>query len=266
MADLPTGTLTLLFSDIEGSTRLLSRLGARYPEVLSAQREIMRTAIAKNDGQEMGTEGDSFFVVFRTVADAICAALQAQHQLHFHRWPDGAKVAVRMGLHTGEPNRHEDGYVGMDVHRAARVAACAHGGQVLLSEATYSIATAAPVGFLDLGWHRLKDIPTAEHLYQLTADDLPRDFPPPKSLGSRATLPLAPTPIVGRESELAGLHELFSGDEVRAVTLTGPGGCGKTRLAIAAADALEDRFPTGSTSSAWRKSTPRRSCGPRSPR
>ncbi len=245
VTDLPTGTLTLLFSDIEGSTSLLSRLGERYGEVLSAQREIMRAAFSRHRGHEMGTEGDSFFVVFRAVGDAVNAALESQRGLNKHPWPDGTHVGVRMGIHTGEPTRHEDGYIGMDVHRAARVAACAHGGQVLVSEPTYRIAVAQPMSFLDLGWHRLKDIPAAEHLFQLTAEDLPRQFPPPKSLGSRATLPLPPTPIVGRESELVRLQGLITAAGVRLVTLTGPGGCGKTRLAIAAASALEENFPDG---------------------
>jgi class 3 adenylate cyclase len=245
VTDLPTGTLTLLFSDIEGSTSLLSRLGDRYGDVLSAQRAIMRTAITEHDGLEMGTEGDSFFVVFESVADAVNAAYQAQRGLNAYPWPDGTQVGVRMGLHTGEPHRHEDGYVGMDVHRAARVAACAHGGQVLLSAATHTFAIAEPVDFLDLGWHRLKDIPEPEHLYQLIAQDLPREFPPPKSLGSRATLPIPSTPIVGREEELAELQSLITAEDVRLVTLSGPGGCGKTRLAIAAAAALEQEFPDG---------------------
>ncbi len=246
MTDLPTGTLTLLFSDIEGSTRLLSRLGGdRYGDVLTAQREIMRAAIAAHEGTEMGTEGDSFFVVFRTVADGVTAALAAQRELNTHPWPDDVRVAVRMGLHTGEPRLHEDGYVGMDVHLAARVAACAHGGQVLVSEATYRIAVAESVDFLDLGWHRLKDIPDPEHLYQLAAQGLPRDFPAPKSLGARATLPIPPTPIVGREGELSQLQSLVTSDDVRLVTLSGPGGCGKTRLAIAAAATLEHEFPGG---------------------
>ncbi|MEJ7705155.1 MAG: adenylate/guanylate cyclase domain-containing protein [Geodermatophilaceae bacterium] len=124
---LPAGTLTLLFSDIEGSTNLLSMLGAEYAGVLSAQREILRAAITGWHGREMGTEGDSFFVVFATVSDAVNAAVQAQRQLAVHDWPANARVLVRIGVHTGEPARHEDGYVGMDVHRAARVAASAHG-------------------------------------------------------------------------------------------------------------------------------------------
>ncbi|MDQ4038713.1 MAG: tetratricopeptide repeat protein [Actinomycetota bacterium] len=245
MTDLPSGTLTLLFSDIEGSTSLLGRLGDRYGDVLSAQRRIMRRAINEHSGHEMGTEGDSFFVVFESVADAVGAAYDAQRGLSEHPWPDGAQVRVRMGVHTGEPARLEDGYVGMDVHRAARVAGCAHGGQVLLSEATYRLAAKEAIDFVDLGWHRLKDIPEAEHLYQLAAAGLPREFPPPKSLGSRATLPIPPTPIVAREAELAEVTELITSPDVRLVTLSGPGGCGKTRLAIAAATTLENSFPDG---------------------
>jgi len=231
--ELPTGTLTLLFSDIEGSTSLLTRLGAQYGEVLSAQRRILRTAFNRHGGREMGTEGDSFFVVFRSVTDAITAAYEGQRGLGAHAWPNGCKVCVRMGLHTGDPTRHEDGYIGLDVHRAARVAACAHGGQVLVSESTYRIAAGPSVQFLDLGWHRLKDIPEAEHLFQLAAEGLPLQFPPPKSLGSRARLPVPPTPMVGRDVELAQLKELVEVADVRLVTLSGPGGCGKTRLAIA---------------------------------
>lgn len=245
MNDLPTGTLTMLFSDMEGSTSLLNRLGDRYGEVLSAQRRIMRTAFLRHHGHEMGTEGDSFFVVFGSVTDAVAAAYEAQRGLGMHPWPEGAQVAVRMGVHTGEPVRHEDGYVGLDVHRAARVAACAHGGQIIVSEPTYRIADRHAMSFLDLGWHRLKDIPEAEHLYQLAAEGLPTQFPPPRSLGSRTMLPLSPTPIVGRLTELVQLHTMLTAGEVRLLTLTGPGGAGKTRLAIAVASALEDDFPEG---------------------
>src|SRR4028119_61342 len=135
-APLPTGTLTLLFSDIEGSTRLLNRLGERYGDALSAQRMIIRSEIERWAGQEMGTEGDSFFVVFTPATAAAEAALAAQRRLHAHQWPDGVPVRVRMGLHTGQPKRHEDGYVGMDVHRAARIAGTASGGQLVVSAAT----------------------------------------------------------------------------------------------------------------------------------
>ncbi len=248
MDDLPTGTLTLLFSDIEGSTSLLNRLGDRYAEVLSAQRAILRAAFAAWRGREMGTEGDSFFVVFSSVGDAVGAALQAQRELAGHAWPDGAAVRVRMGLHTGEPTRHEDGYVGMDVHRAARVAGSAHGGQVVLSEASFRIATAQRldgVTYVDLGRHRLKDLPEEEHLFQLAAVGLERRFPPPKSLGTAASLPVPATSIVGRDGELQELRALVGAAEVRLVTLTGPGGTGKTRLAVALAASLDDGFTDG---------------------
>lgn len=136
MRELPTGTVTLLFSDIQGSTALLRRLGEHYGEALSAQRSLMRTAISDSHGQEMGTEGDSFYVVFESAADAVECCLAAQRALAAHPRPDGVAVRVRMGMHSGEPAQHEDGYVGIDVHRAARIAAAAHGGQVVLSDAT----------------------------------------------------------------------------------------------------------------------------------
>ena len=141
--ELPTGTVTLLFTDIEGSTLLLGRLGERYAEALSAQRTIMRSAIARGHGLELGTEGDSFFAVFTSAADAVGCCVAAQQALGRHEWPGGTAVRVRMGLHSGQPARHEDGYVGMDVHRAARIAATAHGGQVVLSEAAWRLAEPA---------------------------------------------------------------------------------------------------------------------------
>ena len=140
MGELPAGTITMLFSDIEGSTALLRRLGDRYADALSAQRALLRAAFADCGGQEMGTEGDSFFVVFGSAADAVRCCVAAQRALSSHDWPGGIPVRVRMGLHSGEPVRHEDGYVGLDVHRAARIAAVAHGGQVVLSEATRQLA------------------------------------------------------------------------------------------------------------------------------
>ncbi|MEJ7756243.1 MAG: adenylate/guanylate cyclase domain-containing protein [Nocardioidaceae bacterium] len=169
MGQLPAGTITLLFSDIEGSTLLLNRLGAQWAEALSAQRSILRSSFAAHDGHEMGTEGDSFFVVFATAHAALAAALAGQRRLQAHEWPAGVPVRVRMGFHTGEPQRHEDGYIGLDVHRAARIAATAHGGQIVVSEAAKVMLTGlgGDVVVRDLGWHRLKDIEEPEHLFDV---------------------------------------------------------------------------------------------------
>jgi predicted ATPase/class 3 adenylate cyclase len=248
MGELPTGTITMLFSDIERSTALLSRLGDRYADALTAQRAFLRTAIAARHGREMGTEGDSFFVVFGSAADAVCCCVAAQQSLYRYDWPGGVPVRVRMGLHTGEPSRHEDGYIGLDVHRAARIAATAHGGQVVLSDATRLLAEPRlppGVSVRDLGWHRLKDIDSPERIYQLHCDGLPDRFPPLRSLGAPTSLPMPATPLVGRDSELEQLCAALSRPEVRLVTLTGPGGVGKTRLALAVAASTDRAFPHG---------------------
>jgi len=248
MGELPSGTVTMLFSDIDGSTVLLSRLGDRYVEALDGQRCILREAWRRAGGHEMGTEGDSFFVVFERARDAAAAALEAQRRLSVHEWPSGERVRVRMGLHTGEPVPHDDGYVGMDVHRAARVAGVAYGGQVVLTDATSRlIAPALPDGARldDLGLHRLKDLAVPEHLFQLSARDLDCAFPPLRSLGTASGLPPQPTALVGREQELARIVELVGAPGVRLVTLTGPGGSGKTRLSVAAAAAVGDAFADG---------------------
>ena len=136
---LPSGTLTMLFSDVEGSTSMLTRLGAQWGEALSAQRAILRAAFDKYGGHEMGTEGDSFFVVFTSAQDAVLAAVEAQRGLGRHEWPGDVQLRVRMGLHTGEPQRHEDGYIGLDVHRAARIMSTASGGQIVVSAATQAL-------------------------------------------------------------------------------------------------------------------------------
>lgn len=251
----------MLFSDMEGSTRLLARLGDTYGDLLSAQRRLLRSAFGAHHGTEMGTEGDSFFVVFSSAVEAVSACVEGQRALAGHAWPQGVAPLIRMGLHTGEPTRHEDGYIGMDVHRAARIAASAHGGQVVMSESTRQLVAgqlaqagrgsqdAADPGQLsvaDLGWHRLKDIAEAEHLFQLLIPGLPETFPPLKSLGNRGSLPRPPTPFIARSAELGDVQGLLSGaDVVRLVTVTGPGGVGKTRLALAAAESAADRFPDG---------------------
>jgi predicted ATPase/class 3 adenylate cyclase len=238
----------MLFSDIEGSTALLGRLGDRYGAALSAQRAVLRAAIAGGRGREMGTEGDSFFVVFESAGDAVGCCVAAQRALAGHRWPGGVAVRVRMGLHSGEPARHEDGYVGLDVHRAARIAAAAHGGQVVLSDATRLLAQSrlpAGVSVRDLGWHRLKDIEAPERIYQLTGPGLAERFPPLKSLGAQTSLPVPPTPLVGRDGDLAQLRAAIARPGVRLVTLTGTGGVGKTRLVLAAAASLCEAFEHG---------------------
>ena len=248
MRQLPTGTVTMLFSDIEGSTALLSRLGELYGEALSAQRALMRAAFAACRGREMGTEGDSFFVVFESAGDAVRCCLAAQRALAGHDWPGGMAVRVRMGLHSGEPAVQEDDYIGMDVHRAARIAAAAHGGQVVLSDATRHLVEsrlAADVSLRDLGWHRLKDIEAPERIYQLVVARLPDRFPPLKSLGAQSRLPVPMTPLVGRERDLEQVIATLTGPGIRLVTLTGTGGVGKTRLSLAAAAALDQDFPHG---------------------
>lgn len=231
MPELPSGTVTLLFTDIEGSTRLLHELGERYADVLADHRRALRAVFSAHAGVEVDTQGDAFFVAFARASDAVAAARDAQAGLA------NGPVRVRIGIHTGEPVRTEEGYVGVDVHRAARVMGAGHGGQVLLSETTRRLVDAA-VELRDLGEHRLKDLSASQRLYQLGDDD----FPPLKTL-HRTNLPIQPSPFVGRERELEAAGRIMR--EHRLLTLTGPGGSGKTRLALQlAAEAVED-FPDG---------------------
>jgi predicted ATPase/class 3 adenylate cyclase len=227
---LPSGTVTFLFTDVEGSTRLLQELGDEYADILAEHRRALREAFARYGGVEVGTEGDAFFAAFARASDALAAASEARASLA------GGPIRVRMGLHTGEPTRTEEGYVGIDVHRAARIAAAGHGGQILLSQATRDLAGADRLR--DLGLHRLKDLAAPERLYQLGDDE----FPPLKSL-DQTNLPVQPTPFVGRERELADVLTLL--DMHRIVTLTGAGGSGKTRLALQAAAESVERYGDG---------------------
>jgi predicted ATPase/class 3 adenylate cyclase len=241
MGDPSFTRLTMLFSDIEGSTRLLNQLGPAYPDVLATHRRILRGAFDRAQGREVGTEGDSFFVVFGSAADAVAAAAEGQQALEAHQWPDGVSLRVRMGLHTGHPEPFEDNLVGLDVHVAARVSATAYGGQVVMSQTTADdVAGHLPPGssLLDLGVHRLKDIVDPQRLFQLVVPGLPASFPSLRSLGAPGNLPLSPAPLVGRDAELAAIGALLTTGNVRLVTLTGPGGAGKTRLSISVAEKL----------------------------
>jgi predicted ATPase/class 3 adenylate cyclase len=238
----------MLFSDVEQSTLLLTRLGHGYTQALDACRAAQRAAWTACHGVEMGTEGDSFFVVFPTAHDAVAAAVQAQRSLAAHDWPDGEQVRVRMGIHTGSPQIHHDGYVGIDVHRAARIASAAHGRQVVVSEVTARLADQnlpADVRMRDLGRHRLKDLNVPEHLYQLLIPEAPADFPPLRSMGTSSSLPMTTSGLLGRRTEVAELTALALDPRVQLVTLTGPGGSGKTRLAIAVAAAVAEDFLDG---------------------
>jgi predicted ATPase len=221
----------LLFTDVEGSTRLLHELGDGYVEVLAAHRRVLREAFAAHGGVEVDTQGDAFFYAFARASDALAAAEAGQAAL------DGGPVRVRMGVHTGEPTVTSEGYVGMDVHRAARVMAVGHGGQIVLSDSTARLA--GEVALRDLGEHRLKDLTAPVRLHQLGDGD----FPPLRSLNA-TNLPVAASALVGRRRELHELLALFRGG-TRLVTLTGPGGSGKTRLGLQVAAELLDDFPGG---------------------
>jgi predicted ATPase/class 3 adenylate cyclase len=246
VSELPAGTVTLLFSDVEGSTRLLQRIGTdRYKDVLSEHHRLVRDAVAGSDGHEVDVQGDGFLFAFSRPTDAVAAAVSAQRALGAHCWPDDVDVRVRMGIHTGEPTISATGYVGLDVHRAARISAAAHGGQVLVSETTQGlVADGGDVAFRDLGEHRLKDLLRAQRLFQLVAEGLEAAFPAPTSLDRHTTnLPVQATPLIGRERELRELSAMMSGS--RLLTLTGPGGIGKTRLALQAAADSSDGYDGG---------------------
>ena len=246
-SDLPTGTVTFLFTDIEGSTRLLDALGDRYPVVLEQHQRILREAFAARGGIDVSTEGDSFFVVFRSATQAVAAAVEAQRAIGASVWPEGATVRVRMGLHTGEGTLGGDNYVGVDLHRASRIAAAGHGGQVVVSEATRALVDPAPpegVTFRDLGEHRLRDLPRPERLAQAVAEGLVSEFPALRSMDARPNnLPVQLTSFVGRRRELEEIKDAVRNG--RLLTLTGPGGTGKTRLALRAAAELLPEFEDG---------------------
>jgi predicted ATPase/class 3 adenylate cyclase len=241
------GQLTFLFSDIEGSTRLEEALGtAAYAAVRERHRALLRGAFANHGGTEQGTEGDSFFVVFPNARSAIDAAVEAQRALAAEAWPAGADVRVRMGIHSGEAELVGGSLVGLDINRAARIAGVAHGGQVLASESTRVLAAGLANGITlrDLGDHRLRDLRAPLRLHQVTAEGLIAEFPPLRSLDARPNnLPTQLTNFVGRDAELAETRELLG--RTRLLTLTGPGGTGKTRLSLQLAANVAEDYPDG---------------------
>jgi predicted ATPase/class 3 adenylate cyclase len=231
--ELPTGTVTFVFTDIEGSTRLLQQLGAdAYADALAEHRRALREAFVRHDGVEVDTQGDSFFVAFSTAPAASAAAAEAQQVLA------AGPIRVRIGIHTGTPHVTEEGYIGPDVHRAARIAAAGHGGQILVSSSTASLVDGDSLR--DLGEHRLKDLAAPERIYQLGG----KAFPPLRSL-QQTNLPIPATPFLGRQRELGDVTTLLASGDARLLTLTGPAGAGKTRLALQAAAEASDHYPDG---------------------
>jgi predicted ATPase/class 3 adenylate cyclase len=246
MPDLLTGTVTFLFTDIEGSTLLVRSEGDAWPALLERHRALLRAAFEANDGSEVGTEGDSFFVAFPSAPAGVAAAVDAQRALAAEPWPPDAAIRVRMGMHTGEATFSAKTYAGLHVHRASRIAGLAHGGQVLVSGATRALLGDLPEGvdLRDLGAHRLKDIELPEHIWQLVIAGLRSDFPAIRSLEATPNnLPTSLTTFLGREREIGEVSELLG--HARLLTLTGPGGTGKTRLSLAVAARALDTFVDG---------------------
>jgi predicted ATPase/class 3 adenylate cyclase len=247
VTEIPTGTVTFLFTDIEGSTRLAQDLGAGWPPLLERHREIARAAWAEQQGIEIGTEGDSFFVVFTSAPQAAAAAVAVQRGLAAEAWPDGAQIRSRIGMHTGAGVLSGGSYVGLDVHRAARIKSAGHGGQVLVSATTRALVEGSlpdGVALREMGEHRLKDLSRPERIWDLVIEGLASDFPALRTLNAVPNnLPLQLTSFLGRQREIAeGRQLLIDG---RLLTLTGPGGTGKTRLSLQIAADATDRFPDG---------------------
>jgi predicted ATPase/class 3 adenylate cyclase len=246
-AEPATGTVTLVFTDIEGSTRLLERHGDSYATLIADHHRIVDGASSRHGGTRVDAAGDGLFMSFGTARGALSAAVEAQRELGAHAWPEGADVRVRMGVHTGEPLSSATGYVGIDVHRAARICSAGHGGQILVSQAARSLlGTALPndVTLRDLGDHRLRGIESAERLYQVMAPGLESEFPPVRSLDTMPNnLPRQLSSFVGRDAEIVAAEERLA--ESNLVTLTGTGGVGKTRLALEIGAHLVTRHPDG---------------------
>jgi predicted ATPase/class 3 adenylate cyclase len=250
MRNLPIGTITFLFTDIEGSTILWERFPETMPAVIARHDELLYTIMQENGGIVFKTVGDAFYVVFQTAGEAVMAALKAQQALVREPWPQKiAPLRVRIALHTGEAESRDNDYFGQTLNRVARILSAGHGGQILLSQTTVSLLRGlalADVTLQDLGEHRLKDMQHPEHIFQLVIPDLPSTFPPLKTLDRHPNnLPTQLTPFVGREENLHAVYTLLMQKHVRLVTLTGPGGVGKTRLALQVAANVADAFEDG---------------------
>jgi predicted ATPase/class 3 adenylate cyclase len=249
VASPPTGTVTFLFTDIEGSTTLWERDAEAMEEALARHDAILQRAVREHDGYVFKMVGDAFCCAFSTATDALEATLEVQRALFAEEWGVEGGVRVRMALHTGVAEERDGDYFGRPVNRVARLLHTAHGGQILLSAATHEMVRdqlPAEVSFRDMGEQRLKDLFRPERIFQLTAPGLPSEFPPLRTLGARLNnLPLQPTPLVGRVREVEEVTEQLRGEQVRMLTLTGPGGTGKTRLALQSAAALLEEFDDG---------------------
>lgn len=246
MSGLPEGTVSFLFTDIEGSTRLVQRIGdERFSEILEEHHAAMRRAVVSHGGAEVGREGDSLFAVFSTAPEAVAGAVAAQRGLADIQWPDDVVIRVRMGIHTGLGRLRGQDYAGLDVHRAARVAATATGGQVLATRETALLVDGnlpAGVHLVDLGTHRLRDLERPESLVQVTIEDLDQEFPAISRPGVTG-LPRDLPPVLGRSQEISEIAQSL--ERTRLVSVTGPGGSGKTRVCAAVAEALADTYPDG---------------------
>jgi predicted ATPase/class 3 adenylate cyclase len=249
VASPPTGTLTFLFTDIEGSTKLWERDSSVMQVALARHDEILRSAIEERGGYVFKTVGDAFCCAFPTAPDALEAALDAQRLLLEERWGESAPLRVRMALHTGAAEERDGDYFGPPLNRVARLLSAAHGGQVLLSLPTQELVRdQLPAGttLRDLGEHRLKDLFRPERVFQVLASGLPSEFPSLRTLNAyRNNLSLQPTPLIGRKREVAEVYERLLRPEVRLLTLTGVGGTGKTRLGLQAAAELTEQFEDG---------------------
>jgi class 3 adenylate cyclase len=249
VASPPTGTVTFLFTDIEGSTKLWEESTQAMQAALSRHDEILKNAIEERGGYVFKTVGDAFCAAFPTASNALEAALSAQRALFAAEWNESEPLRVRMALHTGAAEERDGDYFGPSLNRIARLLSAAHGGQVLLSLPTHEMVRdqlPSEVGLQDLGEKHLKDLFRPERVFQLLAPDLLSGFPPLRTLDAHGNnLPVQPTPLVGREREIREIAELVRKEDMRLLTLTGPGGTGKTRLGLQAAADLLEEFPDG---------------------